>query len=115
MEQNIKSDNAISNEEYFEIAKQFVFDEVYNTYDEEEIIEYPDEDIEVVSQDANGIKLIMIPFQLNEDAAYGLILLEPVKDWATDEMMLSCRRMEIVDCYDNLSIKIEEFKKYSKL
>lgn len=52
----------------------------------------------------------MIPFQINDDVAYGLILLEPFKDWVTGEMMLSCRQMELIDCYDDISFKIEEFK-----
>lgn len=108
-----KKDNtafAISNSEYIKIAKSFIFDEAYSTYEEEEIIEYPDEEIEIVAEDSYGRKIIRIPFEAEEIETYGLILLVPEKDWSDDSICLANISTEFTDNENDILTIIEKMK-----
>lgn len=85
----------ISNEDYIEIAKQFVYNEAFDTYDNAEISRHLDPDI--VAQDSFGRKIVRVPFVGNDVSQKGLILLVPEKDWRDDEISLCNMEIEFMN------------------
>ncbi len=100
----------IPDDEYIEIAKIFVLEDAYSAYNEDEVFEYPDEEIAIKAQDPYGRKIICVPFEAEEMTVYGLVLLVPEKDWEDGSMGLANRCIMFSEDETNLSELMEEMK-----
>lgn len=105
----MKKHDEIPHEVYLETAEEIIADEVFASYEDAEIIQFPDEDTEIL-YDSDGRKIIMIPFQVDDDVVYGMVMLFPTEDFITGETMLSWKDVLLVEDYFDVEIEADNLK-----
>lgn len=94
---------------YLEMAQEIIADEVFDSYEDAEIIQFPDEDTEIL-YDSDGTKIIMMPFQVDDDVVYGMVMLFPTEDFVTGETMLSWKDVLLINDYSDVEKEAENLK-----